>query len=497
VNSKNFGQEWTTLDALGNWSNFKQDNDGNGTWELDQTRTHNKANELSTATSWATSSHSLAGNMITAPDPANLANSLLIMYDAWNRIVKISDQSLNVVGEYEYDGLNRRIVKIDRKANPDVTYDYYLNESWQTLEVRKDAVTVPLEEYVWHPYYVDALAVRGYDADTNGAGAQLEHYYAHDANFNVVAVFGSTGTVLDRYQYSPYGAMTVLDPNFAVDSDNLTDIANSCGYTGRQFDGECGLCYYRNRCYHGQAGLFVGRDPIGYRSLDPNLYRYVSSNPMAFVDPSGTTPPIILGGNGTIASPRVSPLVRPNLRPYVPRNVPVEPVKPIEPVVPKPVPPNPFGSPWQGGAKPLPLPLPDPGPANPQPGPQNPNPNPKPDKCCHYLCEDRDFGDYECDRESNFCPSIYQDTRGVTCILEPEYTYPAPCNGIWPACDWGVTTIPIPFGEEPELDIPHVEPPPNQDPPPKEDDQWWWERAWEWLRDWEPFEKDPWVPEIA
>jgi RHS repeat-associated protein len=286
VTSKNFGQEWTTLDALGNWSNFKQDNDGNGTWELNQTRTHNKANALSTATSWATSAHDHAGNMTTAPDPANLANSMFMVYDGWNRLVKVSDQGLNILGEYEYDGLNRRIVKIDRKANPDVTYDYYLNELWQTLEVRKDAVTTPLEEYVWHPYYVDALAVRGYDADTSGAGAQVEHYYAHDANFNVVSVFGNTGTVLDRYQYSPYGVLTVLDPNFSLDADNLTDIANSTCYTGRQFDGECGLCYYRYRCYHGHVGRFVSRDPIKYEA-GMNEYAYVRDRPLIESDPYG------------------------------------------------------------------------------------------------------------------------------------------------------------------------------------------------------------------
>jgi hypothetical protein len=30
-----------------------------------------------------------------------------------------------------------------------------------------------------------------------------------------------------RYQYLPYGAMAVLDANFAADSDGMSDMANS------------------------------------------------------------------------------------------------------------------------------------------------------------------------------------------------------------------------------------------------------------------------------
>jgi RHS repeat-associated protein len=283
--SKNYAQEWT-LDALGNWPTFKQDNDGDGTWELSQTRTHNKANETLTASSWASPVHDAAGNMTTAPDPVSLGSGLTLTYDAWNRLVKVASGA-TIYGEYEYDGLHRRIVKIDRKANPDVTYDYYLSESWQVLEVRKDANTTPLEQYVWHPYYVDALALRVYDADTSGAGAPVDHYYSQDANFNVTAVFTSTGAVQERYQYSAYGQLTVLDPNFAVDADGISDIANTIAYTGRSFDAETGMYDYRNRVYHSQLGRFVSRDPITYVGSKWNLYEYVGSSPYIFRDPSG------------------------------------------------------------------------------------------------------------------------------------------------------------------------------------------------------------------
>jgi RHS repeat-associated protein len=77
----------------------------------------------------------------------------------------------------------------------------------------------------------------------------------------------------------------VLDANFGT--RNATAIGNSIIYTGRQIDWETGLFYYRNRHYHAQLGGFVSRDPIGYESLDVNLYRYVFDNPLTHTDPSG------------------------------------------------------------------------------------------------------------------------------------------------------------------------------------------------------------------
>ena len=67
-----FAQEWG-LDATGNWGTFKQDNTGDGTWELDQTRTSNVVNEITAISQvpappppwWATPAYNAAGNMST------------------------------------------------------------------------------------------------------------------------------------------------------------------------------------------------------------------------------------------------------------------------------------------------------------------------------------------------------------------------------------------------------------------------------------------------
>ncbi len=48
---------------------------------------------------------------------------------------------------------------------------------------------------------------------------------------------------------------------------------------------------YRNRFYSTELGRFLQRDPIGYRSRDMNIYRYVFNRALVLTDAGGLTPP--------------------------------------------------------------------------------------------------------------------------------------------------------------------------------------------------------------
>lgn len=121
-------------------------------------------------------------------------------------------------------------------------------------------------------------------------------HYIHDANFNVVAMTDTSWNVKERYTYSPYGEVTILNgasdadsmvSEWSVDADQVSDLGNELLYTGRRLDPLTGLYYYRNRYYHAQLGRFVNRDPIGYEGSPYNLYEYVSAAPIDFADPFG------------------------------------------------------------------------------------------------------------------------------------------------------------------------------------------------------------------
>jgi RHS repeat-associated protein len=66
-------------------------------------------------------------------------------------------------------------------------------------------------------------------------------------------------------------------------------VANPFRYTGRDFDSETGLYYYRARYYDPATGRFLSEDPWDADSMyeDSNLYMYVENNPTNGADPFG------------------------------------------------------------------------------------------------------------------------------------------------------------------------------------------------------------------
>ena len=71
------------------------------------------------------------------------------------------------------------------------------------------------------------------------------------------------------------------------DRVQLTKFTNPYTFTGRRFDPESGLYYYRARYYDAKLGRFLSRDPIGFEGSEWNLYEYLNGMPLRFLDPSG------------------------------------------------------------------------------------------------------------------------------------------------------------------------------------------------------------------
>jgi len=322
VTSTNFRQAWT-LDDVGNWTTFQQDDDGT-TWDLEHEREHNLANEIedtdsnndaietTTGTDWVDPAHDAAGNMTQVPVPGDETHHYVCTYDAWNRLVKIQteDETPVTVAEYRYDGLHRRIAKLvyDPGESEWVRTDFYYTRSWQVIEERladevatedkEDVATAPKQQYIWSLRYIDACVLRDEDTDSDGdctdAGGSERVYYCNGANMEVTSLLEADGDVTERYLYDPYGQVTVL--HGASDKDGAvnewwpdaggSDHGNEILYCGYRYDPDANMYHVRYRMYHPALGRWLQRDTERYLE-GLTLYEYVMGSPLTRLDPLG------------------------------------------------------------------------------------------------------------------------------------------------------------------------------------------------------------------
>jgi len=291
IQNLQFAQDWA-LDATGNWRNFREDDDGDATWDLNQQRTANKMNEISdiaesVGPSWATPVYNRVGNMTTIPKPADPTASFTAAYDAWNRLVKIEEGS-DKVAEYEYDGAKRRSVKKTYESGQldETRHLYYTEPSrWQVVEERLDSGTDAERQFVWGMRYVDDLLLRDRDTSDPKNGVLDERLYdLQDANWNVTAIASTDGIVQERYAYTAYGTPGLLTPTFTTRGSSSHDV--QVLYAGYGYGQVCGLYFVRHRLYHPQLGCWLQRDPFQYAD-GTNLLGYVSSRPVVLTDAEG------------------------------------------------------------------------------------------------------------------------------------------------------------------------------------------------------------------
>jgi RHS repeat-associated protein len=282
-------QDWT-LDKTGNWTGFLDK--VSGTTDLNQSRTANKVNEITAISAsggtpvWATPAYDATGNSTSFPQLSNPTDSFTATYDAWNRMTSVSGTD-GLIADYAYDGLGRRIYSLLQVARPlssssssgDETESrhFFYTASWQDIEEWVVGATNPQVQYVWGLRYIDELVTRD-----DASSTRL--YAMQDANFNLTSICNTSGGVVERYNYLPYGTRTVMNASWSVLSNSAYDWV--IGFQGLMHDGESGLIYVRNRYLQPEIGGWMRRDPRKYVD-GMNLYQYALNAPAKWTDPYG------------------------------------------------------------------------------------------------------------------------------------------------------------------------------------------------------------------
>jgi len=269
LNSNSDSSQSYTLDAVGNQTSVTTD----GT---NQTNTVNSQNQ-ETAAGSNTLAFDNNGNTTTDDQGHTL------VYDAWNRLIQVKNGG-TTIASYVYDALGSRV---SRAAGGTAT-DFYDSAKGQVLEERQTSSVT--NQYVWGLAYVNQLVLRddnstsgSYGKSSSGLGRRI--YVQQDANYNVTALTDTSGNILQRFVYTPYGIMTVIGSTSA-----WSTVTDSCSWVytfqGGRNDSSTGMIHFGFRDYSPTLARWVQQDPAGYIN-GMNLYQFLGSAPANHLDPSG------------------------------------------------------------------------------------------------------------------------------------------------------------------------------------------------------------------
>jgi RHS repeat-associated protein len=257
----------STLAAVPNEA-FNYDKAGNPT---NNAQLYDAADELLGDANYSYS-YDREGNMTVRQNKTNPSDRTTFGYDAENRLVQVSvgpNGAPTAVVTYTYDPFGRRIAKT---SNGTLTR-YVLDGLDVRLELN-GANQVTASNV--HASGIESLLER-----IGGSGATYIH---SDGLGSTIALTNGTGGATERYRYSSFGNLSVLNPDFSQKSANSP--LQPFTYTGREWEPESGLYFNRARYLSPANGRWLNADPAGLAG-GLNLYAYVGNNPINAIDPLG------------------------------------------------------------------------------------------------------------------------------------------------------------------------------------------------------------------
>ena len=166
-------------------------------------------------------------------------------WDFENRLIKVTTPS--TTSEYAYDPFGRRIEKSVTESATTTTTKYFYDN--QAILFEYDETGAIGNRYLHGPNIDEPLAV---------LTGKNKYYYHANGLGSTTALTDLSGKVVQNYEYDPFGNL----------KDQKNRIKQPFTYTGREWDKETGLYFYRARYYDPMEGRFIQKDPIGLRGVN-------------------------------------------------------------------------------------------------------------------------------------------------------------------------------------------------------------------------------------
>ncbi len=177
-------------------------------------------------------------------------------WDAENRLTQVAANG-STVALFAYDPLGRRVQKLAAGVTTKWTSD-----GSAILRQTGGSATV---KFVQGSGIDEPLAIDD--------GTALSYYHA-DSLGSIVKTTNATGAVSFTRRTDVWG------------NPQVGGATAGYAFTGREWEPETALYYYRARFYDPEIGRFISEDPLRFRGGE-NFYLYVDDDPANFADPSG------------------------------------------------------------------------------------------------------------------------------------------------------------------------------------------------------------------
>ena len=224
---------------------------GSATWS------YNTSNELNSRPSYSYT-YDNNGNTQTM---VNSSGTTTYYWDFENRLASVSLPASGGTVYFKYDPFGRRIYKSSSSGTSIYAYD-----GDNLIEETNSAGTAVAR-------YSQGLNI---DEPLAMLRSSTTSYYHADGLGSVTSLSNTSGSLANTYTYDSFGNLVATSGS----------IVNNFRYTGREFDAETNLYYYRARYYDPAAARFLSEDSARFDE-SPNFYPYVGNNPMTYKDPFG------------------------------------------------------------------------------------------------------------------------------------------------------------------------------------------------------------------
>ena len=188
-------------------------------------------------------------------------------WDAQNQLLSITYTG-GASTLFTYDALGRRIAIVEKNSGGTTTSTKQFVWLGNSMAEERDASNAVTKRFFAQGEQIGGTA----------------YFYTLDHLGSVREMTTSSGTIVARYDYDPYGRVSPVG-TVAVDSDFQ--------YAGYYEHMTSALNLTKYRAYDATIGRWLSRDPIAELGGE-NLYQYVNNNPILLMDEFGLEPATVV-----------------------------------------------------------------------------------------------------------------------------------------------------------------------------------------------------------